>query len=201
MHPGEEDVVANVAELRHPAFGFGQIANGDWDVDDREPLPAEAYRGFCVEVEPAGPADASHGIEQCGGRVDAKAEEGIVDAPPERLQVGPPVGDAPAFDAHRWGRFVEDRFAKDKGVPIVLRLGHHGGNAIRRMLPIGIHGEDVSHAFPASLFETVKNRRAFASVFFEFEDSEIARSIEFSERFSAPIRTAIDDNPDVLPVL
>lgn len=104
MHPGEEDVVADVAELRNPASGFGQIANGDWDVDDGEPLPAEAYRGFCVEVEPAGPADALHGIEQCCGRVDAKAEEGIVDTPPERLQVGPPIGDAPAFDAHRWGR-------------------------------------------------------------------------------------------------
>jgi hypothetical protein len=54
--------------------------------------PAQAHDRFDVEIEAAHPPLALHDFDQRLDRIDAKAEQGVVNAEPQGLEVGPPIG-------------------------------------------------------------------------------------------------------------
>ena len=75
IHPGEQGVVPEIAELGDAAFLLAGVADGSGEVGDRHAAPGEADGDFRIEVEAAGEAGGlHHGEEVCGG-IEAHAEE------------------------------------------------------------------------------------------------------------------------------
>src|SRR5258708_29846355 len=56
VHPGEEQVVAQIAEMRHAALGGAQVPHRHGNVERPYATPAQAHRRLSVEVEAPHPA-------------------------------------------------------------------------------------------------------------------------------------------------
>ena len=53
----EEEIIANIAEMRYAALALGRVAHGGRDIDTRQAGPSESNGKHRVEVKsPSGPA-------------------------------------------------------------------------------------------------------------------------------------------------
>jgi hypothetical protein len=198
VHSDEEEVVAQVSKMGDAAFGGGEVATGGGEVDDGMAAPDEADGGFGVEVVVAGVAGGVEDAEQGVGGVDAEAEEAVAEIAAEGFEAGEEVGDVMAEEAFAGGGVVELGGTEDEGGGILGRRGHEGSDAVRVMLAIGIHGEDVGEVFGDGLAEAMENGAAFAAVGGLAEDPQVGGGAlgEGVEKLIAAVRAAVDHDPD-----
>jgi hypothetical protein len=147
VHPGQQHVVAPVAEVRDAAFLGREVLDRRVDIDRLDAAPGEAHDGLGVEVEAAHPRLAPHHRDQVGDRVDAKAVERIADAGEQRLQVGPSVGHAPAAHAQQRRRLASNTgLPEHHGLGPRLRSACMKGDQVGRVLAVRIHRERMREA-------------------------------------------------------
>src|SRR5215472_12203884 len=164
IHPGEEHIVAPVIEVRHAAFRRSEVTAGCGKISHRYAAPRQAHDRLGVEIEAPHPAGPLHHLKERFDRIHAEPEQGIGDPCPERLELGPPVGDAPPPQADARCARVEDRRAEDHGLGRRARCAHESPDALRRMLAVGVHGEHVRVAGARRRGEPIEDRRALAAV-------------------------------------
>src|SRR5712671_1772958 len=99
MHGGEEQVVAQIVEMRDAALLRAKVAHRRWQIDRRNSTPAQADRGLSIKIEAPHPACSLEDLEERRDRIDAEAEQRITDPRPQRLEIGPAVRDLPSDDA------------------------------------------------------------------------------------------------------
>ena len=73
-----------------------------------------------------------------------------------------------------------------------------GGDAVRGMLAVGIHGEDVGEAGLEGLLEGMEDRCAFAGILWKKDEAElrVGRVFKVLDGFRGAIGGAVDDDPE-----
>lgn len=164
-------------------------------------MPAEADGDLGIEIEAACEEGGAECFSERGDWVEAHAEEGVVDAPPEGGEVAPPVGDFSAFESDGWCGVIEDGVSEDEGLGVFGSELHEWFDVCCRVLAIGVHGEGVGEAEWLGEFDAGEDGGSLAFVLGESVDVEVVVGFcgECFEVIVAAVGAAIDDDKDVVP--
>jgi hypothetical protein len=200
-HANEPEIVPEVVEMGDAAFSRREVATRCGQVDNGMTAPYEADGRFRVEVVSASESGRVKDAEKGSGGVDAEAKEAIANIAPKGLEAGKEVGDLMTEETFAGGCMVKLRFPKDQGIRVFGRRGHERRDAIRVMLTIGIHGEDVGKVFTNGLTEPEQDGIAFAGIWRMAQDAEVVGGLlgERVQKTVAAVSAAIDYHPHGRP--
>ena len=136
--------------------------------------PKESHREFRVEIEAPGCFNRIHDPDGRCKRVNSKSEKRVVDAAPERLQIGKPIADPASFDT--LGRSVrsKDRHTEDHRLRVLKGSFYEANDVIGGMLSVRIHEKRMREACVQSCFHRDESRATFAMILCQCEEPQFA---------------------------
>src|SRR6187402_3933527 len=99
--------------MRNTTLAGAEISDRRRHANRPHAAPAQAHRDLRLEVEVPHSAPPLHDVAHRRNRIDAKAEQRIADAAPQRLQIGEAVRKLASIDAHRRRTGLEYRLPEN----------------------------------------------------------------------------------------
>ena len=143
MSRDEQEVVAEVSEVRHAAVLAGGVGDRRRDIDERHVRPCEADSQDRIEIKSACVVDRLHDAERRLDWIKAESEKRVLGSGAEGFQCGEEISDQASLDPLQWRIGAEFWDSADTGVGVCLRDFHETPDHSSGMLPVGIHQKDM----------------------------------------------------------
>ena len=102
MRRDEQEIVAKIPEMRHPAVLGARVGDRRGDIDERHVRPREADSQDRIEIEAACVVDRLHDAECRLDRIKAESEKRVLGSSAEGFQCGEEISDQASLDPLQW---------------------------------------------------------------------------------------------------
>ena len=199
MGGDQEQIVAQVTKMRHPAILPCWIEDRCRDIDEWHAGPGEADGKHRIEIKTARCADRLHDVEGGLERIESETKEGVFRASAKRFECGEKIPRHASHDTLQGGIRSELGNPTNAGCRVGGRDFHKAADHAGGMLAIGIHKKHVCEALVAGSAQGGKKRSTFSRVAFHAKEASARWSCPFCAGVTA-IRAAVHTDPDMLPV-
>jgi len=170
--PNQEEIVTQIAKMRHSAIAGRRVAHGGGDIEARQTSPSEPNGKHRIKVKSPSSSTAGEDLQCWSDGIEAKSKERILSATPERFYMGEKAPDPATFHPLGGGVRPELRDSAQKGLWVFGRNFEKGPNHLGGMLTISVHHKRVGEALLMSETERVEDSGPLARVLIEAEDAQ-----------------------------